>query len=81
MITYTVMYVAISNLQLHYIDLLQNTYVRRPDEISLISAIKKIVIYMSFRPLCFRHFALKTLAHNSSALISRVMAKLRTPNM
>ena len=39
-----------------------NIYVRRLDEISLISAIKKIVIY---RPFCSRHFALKiiTLAY------------------
>ena len=51
---------------------------RRPDEISLMSAIKKNIY--PYRPLCSRHFALKiiTLAH---ILISIVMAKLRTPNM
>ena len=50
---------------------------RRPDEISLMSAMpKNSYLLYPYRPLCSRHFALKI-----STLISKVMAKLRTPNM
>ena len=61
-----------------YLYLHTNIYVRRPDEISLMSVIQKELSICPYRPLCSRHFVNK---YKSSTLIFRVMAKLKTPNM